>query len=235
MSIKNTLKKAAGLFVEFEEKPRTLGDITFADFEAEGAAKAKANPMPMPDPAPAPAPKTVEQVVKESPGPNLDEIKVEPAKVEISAPGGAINFADVYAKAQIPASQFGAEQAVEMIGQLPNELPIEVRRQTVQVTMNSMGKATGVTAESVVADASRKLAALDAYSDALAAKTQDFIAMTTLQITKLENEIAEKRRIIDDTKRLLETANEAIVKEADKLDDVLEFFTLDVAPSKLAP
>ncbi|MEQ1821482.1 MAG: hypothetical protein ABL949_03140 [Fimbriimonadaceae bacterium] len=224
MSIKNTLRKAAGLFVEISDAPAS------DDFDPNSL-------LDSPAPAPAPASKTVEQLVKETPGPNLSEIKVEPAKVQaptVSAPGGAVKFAEIYAQANVPVASFTAEQALEMINSLPGDLPIEVRRKTISVTMETMGKATGVNVETVVADASRKLAALDSYADALSTKTADFVAVTNMQIAAMENEITEKRRLIDDTKRLLQVAVGACESEADRLDDILEFFSLDVAPSSLS-
>ena len=64
MSLQNNLKKAAGLFFEFapEEETDTL----------------TATPQPPVTPI-APAPvvtKSAEQIVRETPGPNLDQIKV---------------------------------------------------------------------------------------------------------------------------------------------------------------
>ncbi|MEQ1933467.1 MAG: hypothetical protein ABL962_06260, partial [Fimbriimonadaceae bacterium] len=152
----------------------------------------------------------------------------------VSAPGGNVKFSEIYAHANVPASSFSAEQALEMINSLPSDLPIEVRRKTINVTMETMGKATGVNVETVVTDASRKLAALASYSEALTTTTADFVAVTNMQVAAMENEIAEKRRLIEDTKKLLHVAVGACEAEADRLDDILEFFSLDVAPSKFA-
>ncbi len=224
MSIRNTLRKAAGLFVDMP------ASAPADDFDVNSL-------LNTPVVAPAPAPKTVEQMVKESPGPNLSEIKVEQAKVQaptVSAPGGNVKFSEIYAQANVPSSSFTAEQALEMITSLPADLPIDVRRKTIRVTMETMGKATGVNVETVVADASRKLAALASYSEALSTKTADFVAVTNMQIAAMENEVTEKRRLIEDTKKLLQVAVGACEAEGDRLDDILEFFSLDVAPSKFA-
>jgi len=182
--------------------------------------------------------KTVEQVVKDAPGPNLADIKVQPSQVQqvsVAAPGGQVNFTDIYKQANVPSAAFTAEQALDMINSLPADLPIEVRRQTVRVTMAAMGKATGVDAESVVADASRKLAALDSFADTLSAQTTAFISKTNQEISDLENQIASKKRTIDETNRHLTSAVSACEAESDRLDDVLEFFSLDIPPSKYAP
>ena len=213
MSLRNALKRAAGLLVEFPET-----DTTSA-----------------PQPARVP-PRTVEQIVRESPGPNLDEIRVEPKDVQsVPAPSGQPNFAEVYRKASLPQAQFSAEQALEVMHSLPADLPLEVRRKTVAVTLAAMGKAMGVTIDSVVADASRKLAALTAYSEALTTRTADYVTATEKQITDLESKISDLKKEIEETKGMLANAVEACRKESEHLDDVLEFFSKDVPPSKLAP
>lgn len=227
MPIRDALKKAAGLFVEIPEDESIASTSPLADMEMP--AKPTTTPQPKPEP------KTVEQIVKEAPGPNLDEVKVIPQKVEsVSAPGGQPDFEKIYASANLPAATFSAEQALELISSLPSDLPLEVKRKTVNVSISSMGKALGVTSESVVADASRKLAALASYSEALSMKTTEYVAATQLQIAAMEADIAAKKKGIEEAKRLHEQAIATCNTEADRLDDVLEFFSLDVPPSKNA-
>lgn len=229
--MKDILKKAAGLFVELPEgSAPSASTMSNADILKELEKASPSTPTPPPIPA-----KTVEQIVREAPGPNLDEIKVEPAAVQPIAPGGAVQFTSVYAQAGIPESSFPAEKAIQMLTDLPAELPLDAKRQTVRITMDAMGKALGVTPETVVADASRKMAALQSYAEALTARTEDFVASSQLEINQLEQEISKKRALIDDTKRMLESALSSCKSESDRLDDVLEFFSLDVPPSKYAP
>ncbi|MCA1596597.1 MAG: hypothetical protein LC772_09275, partial [Chloroflexi bacterium] len=68
MSLRNTLRKAASLLVEMPPEPSTTsaGDAAQADVDA---ILARMSPTP-----PAPT-MTVEQIVHESPGPNLDQIR----------------------------------------------------------------------------------------------------------------------------------------------------------------
>lgn len=225
MSIKNLLRKAAELVVEIPEDPNEkASDVTS-----------------MPDPAvpkkAAQQPKTIEQIVRETPGPNLDEIKVAaPAPIQspVTAPGGKVDFQEIYGRAGLPTAPFGAEQALEVMSSLPADLPLDVRRTTVQATLHAMGKAMGVNTESVVADASRKLAAIAAYEEALEHQAQQFAGAAESKIAELERQIAEQRAAIADVERKLGEATTACQRESDRLDDVLEFFTLDVAPSKHA-
>lgn len=219
MSIKNLLRKAANLVVEMpEQEPEPMS-------------------MGMPDlTPPPPKPKTIEQIVRESPGPNLDEIKVDPpANPGVTAPGGKVEFSDIYTRAGLPPSPFSAEQALDVMNSLPAELPLEVRRKTVQATLAAMGKAMGVNTESVVADASRKLAAIAAYGEALEHQVRQFVSASESKISDLERQIEVEKGSIADVESKLAEALGTCEKESDRLDDVLEFFTLDIAPSKHAP
>jgi len=247
MPIKDALRKAAGLFVEIEAPVKSTSSsdaapstgLSFEELMAKSDPKNLGFADPEPgtaapaSPASAANVKTVEEIVKQTPGPNLDEIKVE-APQPPAAPGGAVNFPEIYRQAKLPTSAFTAEQALDMISALPAELPIEAKRQTVKITMGAMGQATGVNAESVVADASRKLAALNSYADDLNRRTADYVAATQLEISQLESKIAEKRKLIEETRGMLDRAVHACDAESDRLDDVLEFFSLDIGPSKFA-
>ncbi len=214
MSIRNVLNKAAGLFVEIPEGQ-----------EVDTSATMPVTPS-----------KSVEQIVKEAPGPNLNEIKVpETATSEaVMAPGGVVQFQAVYDGAGLPKSDFGAEQALEVINSLPGDLPLAVKRTTVHATISAMGKAMGVNTESVVADASRKLAALSSYEDTVNHRTNTYIGKLQDQIKDLESQIAAINKDIADTQQMHAKAISSCQAEADRLDDVVEFFTLDTGASKLA-
>jgi hypothetical protein len=219
MSIKNALKKAASLLVEFPEEPEENPN---ADLEAMTES-------------PKSVTKTVEQIVQAAPGPNLSDITIPEEKVASSiAPGGAVNFQNIYNNAGLTPAPFTAENALEVIASLPPELPLSVKRSTVQATLSAMGKAMGVNTETVVADASRKLAALSAYEDMLTHQTEGYVSKLSEEIKTHEERIAALNGEINKTKQLLTSALDACNKEGDRLDDVLEFFTLDVGVSKNA-
>lgn len=215
MGIKETLIKARGLFVEF-------------DAPAEGSVPA----------TPAAPSKTVEQVVKDSPGPNLDEIKVPEEPVTPSQPllnpDASLNTAAVYRLANLPEAPMTAEQAIEIISSFPADLPVASRRAAMKVTLDAMSKATGASAESVVADASRKLAALASFAESYGQQADKYTALAELQIEDLQKQIEAKRASIADAQAKKERAQSDCERESDRLDDVLEFFTLDVGPSKHA-
>jgi hypothetical protein len=184
---------------------------------------------------PPAAPRTVEQIVRESPGPNLDEIKpAATLNVPVIDASGTVNFSAIYTMANLPASPFSAEQVLELLATLPAELPIDAKRATVKVTVNAMAKATGVNADAIVADASRKLAALAAYAKSYSEQATQFMTKGDAEITALQAEIEQKKRAIEDAKTKQATMVHACTAESDRLDEVLEFFSLDVHPSKYA-
>jgi len=216
MSLRDNLRKAAGLFVEIS--PETSPKVD--------------RPAAIEQPAPA---KTVEHIVREASGPNLDEIQVPPqAAAAVSSPDGSVSFSALYQHAGLPTVPFTAEQMLDMLASLPSELPLETKRLTVKATMTAMGKVSGATPETIVTDASRKVAALSAYVDAMSKQAADFTAASEMQIATLQSQIAEKRKAIDAAKGQLAQVTTTCKAEADRLDDVLEFFSLDVPPSKYA-
>lgn len=251
MSIKDKLRKAAGLFVIMPEQEEGAGSVYAAetgpepdvaglpegdDIDARLAAMSqtmnslRAGETPVAQPG-----RTIEQIVAESEGPNLDAIKV--AAGDAPPPikeDGALEFNDLYERAGLPQAAFTAEQTLEMIHSLPANLPMEVKRQTVHATVATMGKAIGATPETIVADASRKLAALASYSDDFTKQTASFVEAGEFEIQHLLAQVEEKRKGI-----LAAREQQALVQrlcdvEADRLDDVLEFFSLDVGTSKYA-
>jgi hypothetical protein len=229
--IKETLKKAAGLFVEFDPESATAR-------VPEASPAEEWNVMTATGPEPVVKTKTVEQIVKEQPGPNLDEIRVQTEPASPSEPviraDGSICYDSIYRLAQLPTVPFTAEQILEMLATLPPDQPLDSKRASIRVMLGAMAKNMGVTTEQIVADASRKLAALAAYNESFAKQADEYVSRTELEILGLEQQIADKRRAMEDAKAKQAKMTAACSGEADRLDDVLEFFSLDIAPSKHA-
>lgn len=176
-------------------------------------------------------PKTVEQIVRDAPGPNLDQIQVT---ANTPLPDGSLDFGAIYAQAGLPTAAFTAEQTLEMISGLPAQLPLEVKRQTLRVTFGSIGKTIGATPESVVADASRKLAALAAYSESMSKQAEESVRNNEAEMATLLAKVEELRLANIETQKRQARAAQMCVAESDRLDDLLEFFSLDISPSKYA-
>jgi hypothetical protein len=240
MSLKDTLRRAAGLLVELpqEEGQEQQESHTQAiSLEPTDDIESRLSNMDrqIQQFSGPPPTRTVDQIVRESEGPNLDEIKV-PASVAppTEAPDGSVEFGAIYQHAKLPASPFTAEQMLDLLSSLPAELPLEMRRQTVRASLNAMGKALGATPDSIVADASRKLAALSAYIEQLSTRTTERIAAEQLEIAALEAKIQEKKKSIETNQKTLTDTTAHCKAESERLDNVLEFFSLDLPPSRYA-
>jgi hypothetical protein len=140
----------------------------------------------------------------------------------------------IYRHASLPPAPFTAEQFLEMLSSLPQELPLDTKRSTVKVSLNALGKTTGTTPDTIVADASRKLAALASYLDSLGTLTKEQVAAAEQEIAELQARIEDRRKSMQAAQQLLFETTQRCTAESERLDDVLEFFSLDVAPSKYA-
>ena len=181
--------------------------------------------------------KSIEQIVREADGPNLNEIQVdEAAATQVqTTDGAALDFPAIYRAAKVPDSTFGAEQMLETLNSLPTELPLDTKRATVKAMLATLGKTMGATPETVVADASRKLAALESFAGFMEKKTTDLVAKNETEIAELQAQIETRRTQVLEAKTELSRVTQTCESEADRLDDVLEFFSLDVGASKHAP
>jgi len=225
MGLKETLRKAAGLLVELPPEEPAAGGLSPSSELSDLLADLEGNSNPV---------RTVDQIVREAEGPNLDQITIPTDGPPPVAADGTLDFAAVYQSANLPPSPFSAEQMLGMLASLPAELPLDTKRQTVIVTLASLGKSMGASPDTIVSDASRKLAALHAYVESLSAQTTQFVSTAEGEIAALQAQIEEKRKAIQDAKLKLAQVSQSCDAESDRLDDVLEFFSLDVAPSKYA-
>ncbi len=228
MSLRESLRKAASLIVELPpEAPReevvdSTSDAHLDDLLAELENKA-AGPT-----------RTVEEIVRDAEGPNLDQIQVDAGAAPELTADGSVDFEAIYRQASLPTTPFSAEQFLEMLASLPQELPLDTKRSTVKVSLNALGRTTGTTPDTIVADASRKLAALASYLDSLGALTKAQVATAEQEIADLQARIEDRRKAMQASQQLLFETTQRCTAETDRLDDVLEFFSLDVPPSKYA-
>lgn len=237
MDFKDKLRKAAGLFVELPPEENTSSDslppFPADDYSTDKVSRPDVAPVRN-EPVSAPKIQTVEQIVSNTAGPSLDEIKSAASAAPSPVPSGEIDFQAIYQQAGIPVAAFTVEQTLDMLAKLPADLPLDTKRQMLKVTISSMGTAIGATAESIVTDATRKLSALSGYADSAAKRTKEYVNSTEQEIIELQKQIDEKKASIQKTMSALEQISTACHNEADRLDDVLEFFSLDIPPSKNA-
>lgn len=242
MGIRDALRKAASLLVELPpEEPDPFKEPATGSQSASTAPPTSVDSFlaGLENDAPATptggsSARTVEDLVRESGGPALDAIQLT-GQPPATAPDGTVDFPAIYRQAGLPEVPYAAEQALELLNSLPPDLPLEVRRQMVKASLNSLGRTIGVTPDTLVMDASQKVAALNAYVEGLARQTGEETTAVEAEIASLEAQIQERRERLERGKRLLEAATRRCEAESNRLDDVLEFFSLDVPPSKYAP
>jgi hypothetical protein len=150
---------------------------------------------------------------------------------------GKADFSAIYTAAGLASPAFSAEQAIAMIDELPKELPEEVRRLTVRTTMTAMGKSLGVSPDTVVTDAARKVAALTSFTDNLKQRVSDYEAGMEQEITnlktkiaELEGKIVEYQSSIEGVKQKQREVHVLCEEEAHRFHELADFFRSDVSP-----
>jgi hypothetical protein len=249
MSLTDKLRKAASYFVEipagtdtdaaqtpsYNFSTPTLSDDPTKSLPENDPIAPRALPIETPPPTPAEPPRTVEQIVRESEGPNLEDIQVSvgdeppPKKAD-----GTLDFEQIYAKAGLPGASFTAEQMVDMLNGLPATMPLDMKRQTVMVTVNAMGKAIGTTPETIVADTSRKIAAIVAYAQGATKQAEEKAQLLEMEIELLLSQVEEKRKAILEARESSHAVEQACEAEVDRIDDVLAFFSVGNATTPSA-
>lgn len=223
MSLRDTLRKAASLVVELppEQTPLNLksSDIDLDDWPDTDLPPAAQLP------GEAAASQTVAQLVRNADGPNLDQIEI--TQVPANAVGeNALDFDAIYAAAKLPPTQFGADQMLNVLASMPADVPLQTKRVTVKAVLGGMAN-MGASPENIVADASRKLAALQAFHGFMERKTGETLEAGETEIAQLESQIAARRQLMRDAQNELARVTQGCETEADKLDEVLEFFSLN--------
>jgi hypothetical protein len=165
-----------------------------------------------------------------APAPPTPVVAVEPPKPLVApepptlSADKTLDFQAIYQFAKVPTAPFTAEQTLAMLEQLPAAMPLEMKRQTVQVTLGAMGTAIGATRVSIVADADQKRTTLNQYADSQGKKTDDTVAAAESEIAELQRKIAEKENEITLAKDKQSCIRNLCDSEATRLDSVLSFF-----------
>ncbi len=157
-----------------------------------------------PDPSPAPAP----------------EAAASPVDAD-----GLVDFPALYTQAGVPTVPFTAEQAQEMLMQMPANVSEETRQQVINVTLAALGRSVGGTPEAIVADASRKQAALRAFRASRGDQLVELTSAAQARIADMERQIETSKAVIEQAKQQYQTLSEACEAEEASLDNVVDFFS----------
>jgi hypothetical protein len=151
------------------------------------------------------------------------------AGVTASVSGIDHEISTIYQQAGIVMVPFTAEQAREMLAQLPPELPVEIGRQTVRGMLQTMS-ALGVSPESIVQDAAAKVAALNSAGQSLREAVARSISKSEAEIARLQGEIMERRRSVEAEHQRQRELTQMFRSEAESLSKVQRFFDSASSP-----
>ena len=156
----------------------------------------------------------------------VDPATAQPSQVSIDA---EVDFSTIYRQANVPAAPFTAEQMLEMLSTLPPELSLSAGRQMLSNLLKTMVKTIHATPESIGADASHKIEALDSYAKSLSKQTASMITGAEREIAAMQAQIEERQRAIEVAQGKLTQVLQVCQAESNRLNAVLEFFNADVA------
>ena len=168
--------------------------------------------------------------------------RLNPSPPPVSAPAadspespvdadGLVNFDALYQQAGVPTVPFTAEQALDMLGHMPAGVSEDARQQVINVTLTALGRSVGGTPEAIVADATRKQAALQAFRQTRGDQLVELTSAAEGRIADLQKEIEKSQGMIEKAKRQYQTLTDACQTQEAQLDKVVDFFSEGPAQS----
>ena len=143
---------------------------------------------------------------------------------------GLVDFEALYTLAGVPAVPFTAEQALEMLRNMPSGVSEEARQQIINATLSALGKSVGGTPEAIVADAARKQAALQSFRQTRGEQLVELTSAAEAKIAELQREIAKSQAMVEAAKRQYAHLSDNCRSEEARLDTVVDFFSDTPAP-----
>ena len=145
---------------------------------------------------------------------------------------GTVSFERLYAQAGVPVVPFTAEQALDMLHNMPPGVSDDSRQQIINVTLAALGRSVGGTPEAIVADATRKQAALQAFRQTRGEGLADLTTAAEAHVAELQREIAQSQAMIAQAKHQYEALSQSCQAEETRLDTVVDFFSQTPAPHR---
>lgn len=165
-----------------------------------------------------------------SPAPSGLEAEGQDSPVDAD---GMVRFERLYEQAGVPVVPFTAEQALDMLRNMPPGVSDDSRQQIITVTLSALGRSVGGPPEAIVADATRKQAALQAFRQTRGEGLAELASAAEAHVTELQREIAKSQAIIEQAKQQYETLSQSCQDEEARLDTVVDFFSDTPAPRRV--
>lgn len=140
-----------------------------------------------------------------------------------AAAPGTVDLAEIYRQAGLPAVPLSAERIRDMLARSPADLSAATKRQMMLEMLNTLGTPVGATIDSIIADATSKISALNNHIATAKADADRLIADAQSEIANLKKEIEEKRQEADRARREQEDTDRECRAEVKRLNDVLDF------------
>ncbi len=138
---------------------------------------------------------------------------------------GLVDFDALYRQAKVQVVPFTAEQALDMLQHMPSGVSEDARQQIINATLSALGRSVGGTPEAIVADATRKQAALQRFRQTRGDQLADLTTAADAKIAELQAEIAKSLGIVESAKTQYAHLSGNCQSEEARLDTVIDFFS----------
>jgi hypothetical protein len=135
---------------------------------------------------------------------------------------GDFDLADLYQQGGITPAALTAEKALEILRTLPEGLSPEIQSQAFKDLLRKKGAPLGVSPETVVEDARRKIDVLSASAKGVPEKLAEFISSAESEIANLEEQIRERKKAIEEAQEQQRQLTQKCRSEIDRLTTVLQ-------------
>lgn len=169
--------------------------VVFDETEPGPPAEPGASSVPLADPASAPSP---------------------------ASQLGDFDLADLYQQEGIPPAALTAEQALEILRTLPEGLSPEIQSQAFKDLLRKKGAPLGLSPETVVEDARRKINVLSASAKGMPEKLAEFVSSAEAEIASFEEQIRERKKAIEEAQEQQRQLNQKCHSEIERLTTVLQ-------------
>lgn len=136
-------------------------------------------------------------------------------------PDVKVDFPGVLRKAGLTDEEQGrVEKTLSLLGSLPAETPLEVKRQIVGASL----QAFGIPIEQIIESAALHLRAIERHGQDGQKQTQAFLEQGTRRIAELEKELSRIRSSMQEQQSLQRGLEQTCNQKKRRVQDVLDFF-----------
>ena len=183
-----------------------------------GVSTGRQTRPPRPPATPSATPSNPGEVAAAASGSAVAAVSVPPAE---PIPEVKVDFPGVLRKAGLTDEEQGrVEKTLSLLGSLPAETPLEVKRQIVGASL----QAFGIPIEQIIESAALHLRAIERHGQDGQKQTQAFLEQGTRRIAELEKELSRIRSSMQEQQSLQRGLEQTCNQKKRRVQDVLDFF-----------